>query len=47
MIIEMQRYKKGIKQKQPDFLSQAALFFLNKKRLLQRCFTSHHSVLNT
>lgn len=31
MIIEMQRYKKGIKQKQPDFLSQAALFFLNKK----------------
>lgn len=47
MIIEMQRYKKGIKQKQPDFLSQAALCFFGTKKLLQRCFTSHHSVLNT
>lgn len=31
MIIEMQRYKKGIKQKQPDFLSQAALCFFGTK----------------
>lgn len=31
MIIEMQRYKKGIKQKQPDFLSQAAFVFSEQK----------------
>lgn len=32
MIIEMQRYKKGIKQKQPDLLSQAALCFFGTKK---------------
>lgn len=38
MIIEMQRYKKGIKQKQPDFLSQAALFFSEQKKTTSKMF---------
>lgn len=38
MIIEMQRYKKGIKQKQPDYLSQAALCFFGTKKTTSKMF---------